>query len=74
LGYGLLRVLTSKISNNKFCVSLPNNDVSTVEALCVEFIITSVLILVCCGVWDPRNAKHHGELNEEKPSLVEEAF
>lgn len=65
LGYGLLRAVTPvsiglNLDDN-FCVSAPA--VPTFEALCVEFIITSILILVCCGVWDPRNANHHGKLS-----------
>jgi aquaporin rerated protein, invertebrate len=63
LGYGLLRMITPNEffeGSTGFCVSLPAADTTT--AFIVEFIITSVLILVCCGVWDPRNAQHHGEL------------
>lgn len=33
--------------------------VSNSQAFAVEFLITMVLTLICCGVWDPRNAKHH---------------
>lgn len=63
LGYGLLRFITplsAGLKTNSFCVSAPV--VPTFNAFCVEFIITAVLILVCCGVWDPRNANHHGKL------------
>jgi len=62
LGYGLLRVLLNDygtVAENKssFCVSAPT--VSGVPGFFIEFIITAILILVVCGVWDPRNAKHH---------------
>lgn len=62
LGYGLLRVVTPDqfFSGDSFCVSLPSSDISTFQAFSVEFLITMVLILVCCGVWDPRNQKHMG--------------
>ena len=62
LGYGLLRMVTPAhfFSNDSFCVSLPSSNVSTTQAFAVEFLITMVVILVCCGVWDPRNQKHHG--------------
>lgn len=38
---------------------MPNAAISPTQAVSIEFIITAVLMLVCCGVWDPRNAKHH---------------
>ncbi|CRK96017.1 CLUMA_CG009457, isoform A [Clunio marinus] len=59
LGYGLLMVLTPRefTSGDGFCVSAAKAD--TFTALIVEFIITSVLILVYCAVIDPRNAKYH---------------
>lgn len=62
LGYVLLRAV---LPNNhfgdsgRFCVTIPT--VGPFHALAIEFMITSVLILVCCGVWDPRNANHHGK-------------
>nr|BAF62091.1 aquaporin [Polypedilum vanderplanki] len=61
LGYALLRLLTPITSpnahTNKFCVTLPEVDIW--RAFGIEFFITMGLILICCGVWDPRNAKHH---------------
>lgn len=59
LGYGLLRLVTpaGPSMNDSFCVTLPNVDVW--RAFGVEFFITMGLILICCGVWDPRNANHH---------------
>lgn len=58
LGYGLLRLLLPQ-EGTVFCVSLPTVD--NLEAFGIEFMITSVLIMLCCGVWDPRNAKFHGK-------------
>nr|BAQ25603.2 Rpip1 aquaporin transcript variant B [Belgica antarctica] len=56
LGYGLLRILLP-ISDNGFCVSQPTID--TAKAFGLEFMITSILMMVYCGVVDPRNANHH---------------
>jgi aquaporin related protein len=42
-----------------FCVSLPNKDVGDMKAFWVEFFITMALIMLCGGVWDPRNKNHH---------------
>jgi aquaporin rerated protein, invertebrate len=63
LGYGLLRAVipSDKFDGNGFCVSLPGQGVSQTHGLVIEFLITSILIMICGGVWDPRNAKHHGE-------------
>uniref|UniRef100_A0A182J224 Aquaporin n=1 Tax=Anopheles atroparvus TaxID=41427 RepID=A0A182J224_ANOAO len=67
MGYGVLKMLTpatvfGKALENEgagFCVTQPNTAITTVQAVGVEFVATMVLVLVCCGVWDPRNAKHH---------------
>ena len=62
MGYGLLRFITPMkmfAGNNGFCVTLPSDDISIGQAFMVEFVITAVLIFVCCGVWDPRNGKLH---------------
>lgn len=69
LGYGLLRALVPQEgdSRDNFCVSKPGPGVTPARAFLGEFIISAVLILVCCGVWDPRNSKHHGKY---QPSSV----
>jgi aquaporin related protein len=41
-----------------FCMTKPHREVNALQAIVIEFSMTAVLILVCCGVWDPRNAKH----------------
>lgn len=60
-GYGLLRLITpiTALGENadSFCVSLPNVD--DFKAFWIEFFITMALILLCLGVWDPRNKNHH---------------
>lgn len=39
-----------------FCTTVPNGKISTVEALLAEYFATSILILLCCGLWDKRNS------------------
>lgn len=62
----MLRVLTpdSSLSEN-FCVTMPGKGIDVWKAFGVEFFITMGLTLICCGVWDPRNAKHHGMFNSK---------
>lgn len=38
-----------------FCATKPNLKTTPLQAVAIETIITCVLILVCCGVWDKRN-------------------
>ncbi|XP_037714492.1 aquaporin AQPcic isoform X1 [Drosophila subpulchrella] len=64
IGYGLLMVLLPKSAlegseGNGLCVTLPHSSVLPGQAFGIEFVITSILIIVCCGVWDPRNSKFH---------------
>ncbi|CAH0558342.1 unnamed protein product [Brassicogethes aeneus] len=71
LGFGLLKGCTPEFyfQNNRnttlgeklpgLCSPSPNPNITAQQAFLVEFIITFILVLVCCGVWDPRNAKHH---------------
>jgi len=62
IGFGLLKAVTPasgwRAENSTVagvCTTVPHKDVTTMQALAIEFLATSVLILVCCGVWDPRN-------------------
>lgn len=66
MGYGALKLLTpaamfteSLEKGAGFCVTQPHANINLAQAVAVEFLATGVLILVVCGVWDPRNAKHH---------------
>ncbi|XP_034476935.1 aquaporin AQPcic [Drosophila innubila] len=61
IGYGLLKALltTDLIKTGAgLCVTLPKY-VTTPQAFGIEFVATAILVIVCCGVWDPRNSKHH---------------
>ncbi|XP_068144014.1 aquaporin AQPcic-like [Drosophila tropicalis] len=62
IGYGLLKVLlpeTTLSAGVGLCVTVPHAEVTSAQAFGIEFVITAILILVCCGVWDPRNSKFH---------------
>jgi glycerol uptake facilitator-like aquaporin len=62
-GYAIVRacVMTSHLSNPEFFgVHFPH--IGTEKALIIEFVITFVLILVICSIFDPRNAKNTGEI------------
>ncbi|XP_069679268.1 aquaporin AQPAe.a-like isoform X2 [Periplaneta americana] len=65
LGYGVLmaitpeRVLKESSPNGSccaFCTSMVHPEVTPLQALLTEFLITSILILVVCAVFDRRNA------------------
>uniref|UniRef100_A0A1I8MXM4 Major intrinsic protein n=1 Tax=Musca domestica TaxID=7370 RepID=A0A1I8MXM4_MUSDO len=61
IGYGLLKIALPESALNTFssglCVTTPHPDVTAGQACLIEFVISAVLIITCCGVWDPRNAK-----------------
>lgn len=64
LGFGVLKLLTPQEfgAHDNYaglCTTVPHPTVSVTQAFFVEFIITGILVLICCGVWDPRNANHH---------------
>ncbi|CAH1129521.1 unnamed protein product [Ceutorhynchus assimilis] len=55
-GFALLRVLMpQEWVVPGFCATKPHEQSTPMQALAIESIITCVLILVCCGVWDKRN-------------------
>lgn len=61
IGFGLL-VAVSNSMPDRFCMTLPSSDISPLQAFIVEFIVTSMLVVVCCAVWDSRNVKHQDSL------------
>lgn len=77
MGFGLLKWLTPdsvfnplKIVNgteiateNGLCLTMPHSSLSDMQAVVLEFLATSVLILsVCACAWDSRNASYHDSL------------
>lgn len=60
MGFGLLKLVIPKEAfSSGLCSTVPREDVSTIQALTIEFVATTVLILVCCAVWDERNSHLH---------------
>ncbi|XP_058461218.1 aquaporin AQPAe.a-like isoform X2 [Malaya genurostris] len=66
MGFGALKLLTpadvfsSALETGAgFCATTPNSRITVAQAVGIEYLVSGVLVLVCCGVWDPRNAKHH---------------
>ncbi|XP_037944612.1 aquaporin AQPAe.a-like isoform X1 [Teleopsis dalmanni] len=65
IGYGLLKLvlpdnaINVKGAEHGLCVTVVHDDLSGAQGCAIEAIITGILVLVCCGVWDPRNAKFH---------------
>ncbi|XP_037914412.1 aquaporin AQPAn.G-like isoform X1 [Hermetia illucens] len=65
VGFGLLKAVSPAeafFPNNStigLCTTMPNPQISPFQGMLVELLITASLIWVVCGVWDPRNAKHH---------------
>ncbi|XP_037813727.1 aquaporin AQPcic-like [Lucilia sericata] len=60
-GFGLLVAVSSPM-HDKFCMTLPNGNITQLQVFVVEFIVTSMLVVVCCAVWDSRNVKHQDSL------------
>lgn len=62
MGYGLLLVITPEhifSPHNDLigvCVTRPHESLSPIQAVAIEYIATTILIALCCGCWDPRNA------------------
>lgn len=65
LGFGLLKLITpSNFTNTGYeehglCTTVPNKELSIFQALLTEFILTTVLMLIVCSAWDPRNDHLH---------------
>lgn len=63
MGYGLLMVMTPAdifaplgATGPGLCVTAPHPDLTPLQAVAMEYISTTILILICGGVWDPRNS------------------
>lgn len=63
-GFGLLKLLTPKRVFQEsaqigcgHCMIQPNPEMWIVHSLAMEYLATTCLILICCAVWDKRNAQ-----------------
>lgn len=55
LGFLVLYILLPL--KDKLCMTLPGENISIMQCFVIEFLITMILIMVCCAVWD--NAHSH---------------
>lgn len=69
MGYGLLILLTPAdifrplgIDVPELCMTLPFKDLTPIQAVAMEYLSTTVLILICGGVWDPRNSQNQDSI------------
>ncbi|XP_050510894.1 aquaporin AQPAe.a-like isoform X1 [Diabrotica virgifera virgifera] len=59
LGFALLKVLLpTDFYKDGFCMTLPHPKITAMQALAIETIISTTLILIVCAVWDKRNEKN----------------
>ncbi|CAH1953469.1 unnamed protein product [Acanthoscelides obtectus] len=78
LGFGLLKVVTpAQLLGNVYknatdgtvtkslgiCSPAVNPLITPAQGFMVEFLITLILTLVCCGVWDPKNSDKHDSVS-----------
>lgn len=54
--------LPPESEHNGFCVTMPHSEIGIIQAITIEFVITSTLILFTCSIWDPRNEKYRETL------------
>uniref|UniRef100_A0A6P7H174 Aquaporin-like n=1 Tax=Diabrotica virgifera virgifera TaxID=50390 RepID=A0A6P7H174_DIAVI len=56
-GFELLKILVKNHENDvpNLCSPNPNPNLNSVQIFLSEFLLTLVLIWVCCGIWDLRN-------------------
>ncbi|KAG5882002.1 hypothetical protein JTB14_035289 [Gonioctena quinquepunctata] len=63
IGFALLKVLMPPAYfKDGFCMTLPHSLITPIQALAIEIIITTTLIIVVCAVWDKRNAHNSDSL------------
>lgn len=63
IGYGLLKAclpedaICSSSTPKGVCLTMLADSLTPGQGVLIEFLLTFVLIFICCAVWDPRNAK-----------------
>lgn len=63
MGFGLLKYLTpadifraEDATGPGVCSTVPYADLEPIHVFAIEYMATTFLVLINCGVWDPRNA------------------
>ncbi|CAD7088242.1 unnamed protein product [Hermetia illucens] len=62
-GFALLRAVTPSELHYKgnstqlWCLTLPNERIDPIHGFAIEAIITTLLIWLCCALWDARNSR-----------------
>ncbi|XP_044727650.1 aquaporin AQPAn.G-like isoform X2 [Chrysoperla carnea] len=63
IGYAMLKLVTPpELFEGGLCLTSVHPGISIWQGVMVEFLLTSLLILVCCGVWDHRNSHNSDSL------------
>ena len=60
-GFGLLIAVSMPMPEN-FCMTLPNEEINSLQTFVVEFVASSMLVTVCCAAWDIPNVKNQDSL------------
>lgn len=69
MGYGLLMLMTPAdifrplgATGPGLCVTVPRPDLTPLQAVGMEYLSTTILILIVGGVWDPRNSQYQDSI------------
>ncbi|KAM7361468.1 aquaporin AQPAe.a-like [Cochliomyia hominivorax] len=60
-GFGLLKAVSPPMPEN-FCMSLPDKQLNILQIFVVEFVLSAILTVVVCAIWDSSNAGRHDSL------------
>lgn len=70
IGFGMLAAsmpiqtyLDRTGNTDGICLTVPHPELSIFNAFICEMFLTMILILVCCGLWDTRNAKYQDSIS-----------
>lgn len=63
MGFGLLKYLTpvnvfrsDNTTDIGLCSTVPIPELPLMHVFIIEYMATTVLVLICCAIWDPRNS------------------
>lgn len=51
-------LLHYKFEKYGMCTTVPHPELTIFQALLSEFVLTTLLMLIVCSAWDPRNSHH----------------